>query len=564
MRNLWLTVLLAGAMTVAALSAAETTTAAPVAEVPAVEAAIPAPVKALGKPAMMDFPSGLQMAVSASTAAAQAHVNQGLNHLHGGWEFEASRHFAAAMQEDPDCLLAHWGMIMALLNPSPETGHARNAATDRLLHLIDQGKGTELERGYAYSLIKYIEKGPSGGATAFRKIAEKFPNDLQASVFAALFSRAGYDASGDATPDQQTAEQSLLAMLQQNPQSQLPLNALLVIRAEAPDLGGSLELARKLSQMAPAYAPAQYLLGHYEWRCGNHAAAVAAFSRAASFYQRWMKEQKANIADCPEWAKAECYRIVALVSKGDFENAYTAARKVAAIPVQAGRPSSPGSRFLLWDVKTLPARILIHRGLRGNANEAAHSLPKPDEVKEFRKHSLAYWWMDGLRFALEAQRLIDAGDLAGAREVVAALTQHGEAMAKTQSAATASGERSTWIRSFHALELLASDVRGRLALAGPEQNRETAYNWFSAAEDRQHPSPLLLPPMILTPMAAHLGDFFLTTQKPTEAIEAYQRALTAFPNDMSTLTGLKRAYEAADNTTAAAAITKKIEDLMAQ
>ena len=63
-----------------------------------------------------------------------------LSELHGGWEFEASRHFAAAMREDPECLLAHWGMIMALLNPSPETNDARIAATDRLYGLIEQGR----------------------------------------------------------------------------------------------------------------------------------------------------------------------------------------------------------------------------------------------------------------------------------------------------------------------------------------------------------------------------------------------------------------------------------------
>ena len=117
------------------------------------------------------------------------------------------------------------------------------------------------------------------------------------------------------------------------------------------------------------------------------------------------------------------------VSKGDFDTAYAAARQVAATPLPADRPASPGARFLLWDAKTLPARILIHRGLRGNANEAANSLPKPEDVQEFRKHSLAYWWIDGLRFALEAQRLINAGKLDEAREVVAALTQHGESMA---------------------------------------------------------------------------------------------------------------------------------------
>lgn len=553
----------------AAAPAAETAVteavAEPAAEFPDVEAAIPGPVKALEKPAMMNFPAGIQMAVSSTSEMAQAHVNQGLNHLHGGWEFEASRHFAAAMREDPDCLLAHWGMVMSLLNPSPETGPARNAATDRLLKLVDDGKGTELERGYAYGLIKYIEEGPAGAATAFRKVADKFPNELQAGVFAALFSRGGYDAAGDATPDQEAAEKRLLELIQQNPQSPVPLNALLIIRAEGPDLAESLDLARKLCQMTPDYAPSFHLLGHYEWRCGHHREAAASFGRASSLFQRWMKDNKATVADCPEWAKAECYRIVSLVSKGDFDTAYAAAREVAATPLPADRPSSPGTRYLLWDAKTLPARILIHhRGLRGNASEAANSLPKPEELKEFRKHSLAYWWIDGLRFALEAHRLIDAGELDDARNVVAALSQHGESMAATQAAAAASGERSLWLRSFRALEVLASDTRGHLAMAGPAERRGTAYNWYASAADRQHPAPMLLPPLIITPMAARLGAFYLATKKPDEAIDAYQRALTAFPNDMNSLVGLKSAYEITGNTAQAEAIAKKIEELKAE
>ena len=528
---------------------------------PDVEAAIPAPVKALGKPAMMDFPGGIRMAVSAATDEAQAHCNQGLNHLHGGWEFEASRHFAAAMREDPECLLAHWGMVMCLLNSTPETGAARNAATDRLLDLVDRGMGTELERGYAYGLIKYIEVGPAGGTSAFRKVADQFPNDLQAGVFAALFGRGGYDDAGDATPDQEASEKCLLEMIRKNPQSPVPLNALLIIRAEGPNLTGSLELARKLCQMVPDYAPHLHLLGHYEWRCGHHAAAVTAFGRAAELYQSWMKDHKAGVADCPEWLNAECYRIVALASKGDFDAAYGAACKVAATPLTAKRPSSPGTRLLLWDGKTLPARLLLQYGKRGSAGQAIRSLPKPEEIKEFRKHSLAYEWIDGLRLALDAQRLIDADDLAGARDVVSALTQHGEAMAKTQAAAVANGERSAWNRSFRALEVLASDVRGRLAMAGPENKRGIAYNWFSSAADRQHPSPMLFPPMLLTPMAIRLGDFQLACRKPAEAVEAYQRALAAFPNDLGALAGLKRAHEAAGNATEAAAIAKQIENL---
>jgi tetratricopeptide (TPR) repeat protein len=555
---------LAGIAATSQVRSAETAATGAVEEVSDVESAIPAAVKALAKPTMVDFPAGIQMAVSTTSEVAQAHVNQGLNHLHGGWEFEASRHFAAAMREDPDCLLAHWGMIMTLLNPSPETGDSRNAATDRLFELIEQGKGSELERGYAYGLIKYIEEGPEGAAAAFRKVADKFPNELQAGVFAALFNRGGYDAVGEATPSQEAAEKELLALIEKHPESPVPINALLTIRAEGPDLVGSLELAQKLSRMSPAYAPTYHLLGHYEWRCGHHGAAASAFDRAASLFQDWMKANKATVADCPEWVRAECYRIVALVSKGDFDTAYTAARKVAATPVPADRPASPGARFLMWDAKTLPARILIHRGRRGNASEAANSLPTPNEAKKLRKHSLAYWWIDGLRFALEAQRLINAEKLDEARAVVAALSLHGESMAATQAASAAGGERSQWIRAFRALEVLASDVRGRLAMAGPKDKRETAYNWFASATDRQRPAPMLTPPMILTPMASRLGEFFLSTGKPDEAVEAFQRALAAFPNDMNSLIGLKSAYQAAGKTQEAEVIAKRIEELKAE
>jgi tetratricopeptide (TPR) repeat protein len=530
-------------------------------ELPGVDAAIPEPVKALATPAMMSFPNGVRMAVTATTENAQAHVNQGMNHLHGGWEFEASRHFAAAMREDPECLLAHWGMIMCLLNPSPETGPARNAATDRLLALVDQGKGTELERGYAYGLIKYIQEGPAGAANAFRKVAEKFPNEMQAAVFAALFSRTGYDDLGSATPGQQAAEERLLDLVRKNPQNPLPLNALLTIRAESPDLTESLALARMLCQMAPDYPPYFHLLGHYEWRSGEHAKAASAFGRASTFFESWMKANQASIADCPEWVRSECYRIVALVSKGDFDTAYAASRLIAATPLPEKRDASAGVRCLMWDAQTLPARILLHRGLNGNAREAIDSLPKPSDLIKTKPSSLAYWWIDGLRFALEAQRLIDAGDLAQATEVSAALSHHGESMTKSQSAAAASGERSPWTRAFRALEVLASDLRGRLALAGPKSQIRSAYNWFSSAADRQHPAPMLFPPMILTPMALRIGDYFTAVGRYEDAIEAYQRALRLFPNDMNALTGLKRAYEKAKLTAEAGETEKRIQAL---
>ncbi len=555
MRIKRMAVLLAGVLTLSFAFASD---------LPDVEAAIPPPVKALGNPPMMAFPSGIRMAVSASTEEAQAHVLQGLNHLHGGWEFEASRHFAAALREDPDCLLAHWGMIMGLLNPTPETNAARMAASERMLSLIEQGKGTELERGYAYGLLKYIQEGPASAADAFRKVAAKFPNDMQAAVFAAIFSRGGFDDAGDATPDQEHAEKELMALVEKYPQSMVPLNALLFIRAEAPDLTGSLWLARRLAQMMPDYPPFAHLSGHYEWRGGHHALAASAFGRAATLYQNWMEEQKITIADCPEWAKAECCRIVALASKSDLETARAAARKLAATPLIGDRPSSPGNRFLLWEARTMPARLLLRSVGKGNTKEAAASLPKPAENAKFREHSLAYWWIDGLRLAVEARRLMNASELNGARDVIEALSGHIEMMARTKTLASASGELSFWSRSHRGLEMLASELRGELTMAGPAAKRGTAYNWFSAAADRQRPATLLLPPVVLTPMAARLGEYHLASKQPAEAIESYQRAILAFPNDMDSLLGLKRSFDAAGKTLAAEETAKKIEALKSE
>jgi tetratricopeptide (TPR) repeat protein len=515
------------------------------AELPSVEQCIPKSVSNLREPPVFIFHKGLVTAVSAANEEAQVHTLQGLNYLHGSWEFEAMRHFAVAMKADPNCLMAHWGMIMSMLAPSPETDSYRLATTERLLQLISDGEGTKLERGFAYGLVKYIEEGPNGAERAFRQIAEKFPDDPQSQIFAALFGRGGYNEMGDITPDQLKAEERLINLVRSSPNDALPLHALLLIRAEAPDLKTSLKLARKLCQIVPDYAPYFHLLGHYEWRCGEHARAASAFGRAASLYSNWMKENKATPADCPGWVRSECYRVVAMASKGEYDNALASAEKIANTTLDPDRADAAGTRELLWNAKTLPARVFLRRSAEGDSEKALASLPSPESIESFRDHSLSYWWIDGLRIALEAQRLMDANDIKNATDTVGAVSYHGQAMARKQQIAAAIGEFSEWRRSFTAMEILAAELRGRLALAGPKEGHGSAFNWFRAATDRQRATTMLSPPPILTPMATRLGDYFLTAKKPARALEAYKEALEKFPEDQETLNQVEKAKEMA-------------------
>ena len=101
-----------------------------------------------------------------------------------------------------------------------------------------------------------------------------------------------------------------------------------------------------------------------------------------------------------------------------------------------------------------------------------------------------------------------------AKETMGALTFHGTAMAERQKLAASMGEIAQWNRSFRAMEVLAAELKGRLALAGPPAGHGSAFNWFRAAADRQRPASMLNAPPILTPMAMRLGDYFIARNLP--------------------------------------------------
>jgi tetratricopeptide (TPR) repeat protein len=509
-------------------------------EIPKIDACIPPWVAAAEKPSLFPFHNGLVIAIIAENETAQIHTLQGLNHLHAGWEFEAIRHFAVAMQADPRCLVAHWGMIMSMLATSPETDSYRLATTQRLLELVEDGEGTELERGFAYCLIKYIDEGPNGAEIAFRKVSKRFPMDVQSEIFAILFSRGGYDLTGEITASQSAAEKSLINLIERLPSNTLPLNAYLLIKAEAQDLESSVPLAKKLCEFAPKYPPYLHLLGHYQWRSGFFDDAINSFSLAEKYYTEWMVSNKINHADCPQIILTKSYLAVAKASTGDFESAIATATEVSKFPLDPKRPTCAGNRQILWDSQTLPARIMMFRGEKTDPSASLLSLPKAQENITYHKHSLSHWWTDGLRITLQAQRLLNAGDIKSATETINTLSFHGQAMTKQKDIASAKGEFAQWRQALLHLEMLNANLRGHLALAGPKEIQGSALNWFLSAADRQRTSSLMHPPLILSPMACDLGDYYLSINQPDKSLAAYQEAITKYPNEPSTLKRIEK------------------------
>jgi tetratricopeptide (TPR) repeat protein len=520
-------------------------------------------VEKLPSPAVIPVPGGITMAISSVSAEAQEHVIQGMNQLLGGWDFEAYRQFCAALEVDPDCLMAHWGVAMALLNPEPQFRPQSRAALDRLTELIEKQVGTDLERGYCYALIMYLQHGSKAAADAFRKVSEKYPQDPLLPAFRALFMRSGYDEEGQMNPDQETAEKILKSLAESRPSQPLFLASYLSIHAESPDLASELESARTLVKLAPDYPPFQHLLGVYEWKTGNLARASDAFRNSSDGYSQWMKENKIKPTLCAGWTKAEIFRAVTLAQKGDYNTALALAQSLVAIDVPEELATSQGGQMLLWEGRTLPVRLLLRRNQKGDVAAALKALPPKDSATIYAKKSLCTWYYLSLAFVLETRQAIEKGDLKQAQQLRAAMSLHGEKMAKTKDGAIASGEISMWMRASDAFQVYVAETAGDLALASKD-SKGPAYNWYMSARDHRKAPSMLMPPAVLTPMEIRIADFKVADGHPDEALEVLKEAYPRNQFDVKFLDSLANAYRLNQQPDEEAKVRAKITELMEQ
>lgn len=529
------------------------------AEVPGVDELIYQSFAELEPPLTPEVPGGVKMAVTTRSEAAAQSVQDGMTCVHAGWDMEAYRHFVAALDEDPECLMAHWGVVVSQLHSSPEMTEVKEAAVARMMDLADRGVGTELEHRYVVALVQLLRDGPQTAARAFAEAREAFPNDPQLRVFEALLMRGGYDVSGEATPDQARAEELMRELVKQHPKLSYVRYALLAMRAEAGDLKSDLLMAQMLAADAPQFPPYQHLLGHYEWRTGNYGRARDAFARAAKLYDDWMQQTGLGVRDCVPWTRAKLYQATALASMGDYGQALDIAERVAAIEVTPEDALSKGGRALLWEAKTLPMRILMRRRGKGDAKLATKFLPSAEEVKGYGKATLAVWSFQVHSTVAGAWVALEEGDLDSAKKLSATLNELGQRFLQTRKVAATYGERSEWLRAFRAFEVMASELSGRITMAEPERFRGTAFNWYRSAADRQGQASMMRPPMVLLPMEYRLAEHFADRGENDKAIEALLDGLKAWPNDWELLGALKERFEAEGLDERVKEVTEKME-----
>ncbi|MDA7882157.1 hypothetical protein N9A94_07600, partial [Akkermansiaceae bacterium] len=329
-----------------------------------VETVIHPVVGKLSEPKLIEGLNETAFAVSTRSPKSSAHVQQGMAYLNAPWDFEAYRHFCEAAKADPDCLMAYWGITMSLAGRNHEFYRQRKAAIERMIVLLEAGKGVQLEQGYAHAAARLITEGVRSSGEAYQAIATKFPNDIQSRLLGNFLTRDGFDGNREPRAGQKKSSASLKKMVEENPGNLSVISFWVTSQAESPLKGEKLRsdvlpYARKLVEKQPGMPIFQLVLTHVEAKCGNAALALKSCQKSIALYEKYMKEEGVSPFDCDGWIRAKIYLANLHTVLGHYEKSLPVTDELATVKVDPERIFSRGASLLMWEGRTMGARLAM-------------------------------------------------------------------------------------------------------------------------------------------------------------------------------------------------------------
>ena len=277
-------------------------------------------VAKMGRPSISKSMKGVQSRVSTSSPKAREHVRQGFALVHAQWNFEAYRHFSAALAIDPECIMAYAGVTLALIQPFNEYADYRRAAVLRMLDMSDADKAgikqgrkarfSESERGFVDAIAALVSQNPESAGDMLLKVAKDDPRFIQAKMIAVFLNRGGYNVANEPSQKRLDALKETQRLMEEYPDNWMVLGFWLMLNAEAPFSVVNIKEeilphARYLTKKCPDIPTWQHALGHFEWRAGNYLLAERAFERAIKLYEKWMQREGVELNDCEGYVKSK-------------------------------------------------------------------------------------------------------------------------------------------------------------------------------------------------------------------------------------------------------------------
>ncbi|WP_169334345.1 tetratricopeptide repeat protein [Rubritalea marina] len=489
------------------------------------------PVKSLAVPSSNPSLAEPMLLVFSPSMEAQEHVRQGFAWISASWDFEAYRHFCAAVEADRQCLMAYCGIVLALTSPQHEFHEQRAVAYNRMLTLAEYKEEGEFfypenERMYAVAIAELIVGGVGKSARVFHHLAKTYPNDTMGRLLANYLSRGGYGDLQRPTVRQQRSIDNIQSIVEQEPDDSLALNFLIMLQAEAPqtavDFGTDLEpLVKKLVDLSKAGVPTWHELhGYIAMRAGMAKVAESSYRKAYSQFRDWKSKNKVTAADSDVILRVGMKLAELMLKQGRDEEAMEVLDVLTKTPLMLFREESSARVLYMWGLQTLPMKAAIANREYALAKKRMPMHLFADDSKDEPLLDI----LNAYRALLDCHLAVSEGATQKADSYYTNFNRHLDQLVKKEGKYHKHPAYLEYIRSLDGLLIYSKELKSRLV----SQDHAKLY-WLQLAAETPNIPSRIQPLEVIYPMQYRLGEFFEAQGDSEAALEAYRAATVKDP-----------------------------------
>ncbi|MBV9248236.1 MAG: hypothetical protein JO227_03175 [Acetobacteraceae bacterium] len=467
--------------------------------------------------------------------SAQAQFERAVAILHSFFYPETVKAFQAVITTDPGCAMAYWGLALSQ-RPNPLVPPWPPENLKRGLEAIEKGKTlarTERESDWlaaAEPAFRDYDTVPTRVRSeryeqAMERLAAKYPDDKEASIFYALALLESVDLNDKTYARQIKAGAILERIFREQPEHPGLAHYIVHTYDFEPLAERGVAAADRYAEIAPLAPHAQHMPSHIYSMLGRWEDSIHSNQMAVKASRDYAAENAPGTTFSQE-PHAQDFMAYAYLQLGEDREARRVVDELAAIRAFSGARSYARDTGL--------AAPAVRYVLERDAWAEALTLPV---------HTDLYTYAQAMpRFA----RAVGAARV-GKPEMASAEIEQIKAL-------SAAAESSYWAGQIEVLRLAAaawqSRAEGRddeaLKLMRNAADLEDSSEKHVAMENR------------LYPIREMLGDLLLDMNRPAEALQAYEAALHATPNRMRGFYGAAKAAQAAGDSAKARLYFEKL------
>ena len=475
----------------------------------------------------------------ACSDAAAGSARRGLALLHHMTYVGARAAFVDTASSDPECAMGFWGQAMSYIHPlwSDPPGQGDFEKGQALVAEAAKRAKTDREMAYIDAVKFYYDQGRhptekanlSAFAEGWRKVYERFPEDLEGVAFYALAHLATANPADKSYAVQKRSAAIAKQVLQRNPGHPGAHHYTIHALDYPPLAEQALEVARSYGRIAPEVPHALHMPAHIFTRLGLWPESIDMNRRSADAALKHPANGKISL----HYLHALDYLAYAYLQRGEDGKAQTVLDELMALkgPYQTHVASA-------YTFAAVPARLALER-----QQWAVAVTLKPQTPSN-------YPWqinpaMEAITFFANGLGAAHTGDTVGASRAIDRLAVLKEKAAKSSD---------YWAKQIEVqrLTVAAWSVYGQ----GKKQAGLTIMRRAAAMEATTEKHPVT--PGEVLPAQELLADMLFDLGRYEDALVNYQAALKRSPNRLNSLYGAGRSAELAGHKDAAVSYFQKL------